>query len=89
MPYIVGEIYTLQDLKLSDSLLRKDFFPQTLSPRMSDTFQNTTWVVHTQCLRTEGFVAKQVLHKAFSSYHTVCKTCIIDEAMGNQINFYW
>jgi len=56
---------------------------------MSDTFQNTKWVVHTQCLRTEGFVAKQILHKAFSSYHTVCKTCIINEAMGNQINFYW
>jgi len=25
--YILGEIYTLQDLKLSDSFLRKDFFP--------------------------------------------------------------
>ena len=25
--YIVGEIYTLQYLKMSDSLLRKDFFP--------------------------------------------------------------
>jgi len=25
--YIVGEIYTLYDLKVSDSLLRKDFFP--------------------------------------------------------------
>jgi len=25
--YIVGEIYTLQDFKVSDSLLRKDLFP--------------------------------------------------------------
>jgi len=25
--YIIGEIYTLQDLKVSDSSLRKDFFP--------------------------------------------------------------
>jgi len=28
--YIVGEIYTPLDLKVSDSLLRKDLFPQTV-----------------------------------------------------------
>jgi len=27
---VVGEIYTLQDLKVSASLLKKDFFPKTV-----------------------------------------------------------